>query len=301
VRAGALAPVWPRLVLAIVKSQISALLPSRLKVPLHRLRGRARSLWAQKRGPQSVWFWDHYEQAALEIIYSVGQAGVTLRDKVVADIGSGDGIMALGVANRGRPARLVGFDIVRTDVDHLSKRAREEGVRRTMPAELSFVQSIPERLPAVEGEFDVAYTWSAFEHIQNPLAVLKETRRILKQDGVLFLQLWPFYYSDRGSHLWDWFPEPFHHLSESSDKIVDAMRHSSVADEAWTEYMIREFESLNRITLDDLQDALVAAEFDVVRLELLTQIVAIPRHLARSVRLTNLAIGGVKLLAVPRP
>jgi ubiquinone/menaquinone biosynthesis C-methylase UbiE len=247
-----------------------------------------------------VWFWEHYEQAALEIIDFLGQAGVALRDKVVADIGTGDGIMALGVAHHAKPARLVGFDINRTDVEHLVRRAREEGVTQILPPQLSFVESAPERLPAADEEFDIVFTWSAFEHVKNPLAVLSETRRILKPDGVLFLQLWPFYFSERGSHLWDWFPGPFHHLSDSGEGIADAMRHSSFADEERTEYMIREFGTLNRLTLDDLQDALIAAKFDVVRLELLTNLVAIPKQLARSVRLTNLGIAGVKLTAVPR-
>jgi len=64
--------------------------------------------------------------------------------------------------------------------------------------------------------------------------------------------------------------------------------------------MIREFEGLNRISLDDLQTAPIAADFDVVRLELLTHLVAIPKQLARSLRLTNLGIAGVKLIAFLR-
>jgi SAM-dependent methyltransferase len=222
------------------------------------------------------------------------------QDKQVADIGCGDGIMALGVAHHANPARLVGFDVNLTNVEHLTRCAGEEGLARILPPHLSFVESTPEMLPAADAEFDIAYTWSAFEHIQNPRAVLSEIRRILKPDGVLFLQLWPFYFSERGSHLWDWFPEPFHHLVGSKEGIADAMHQSSVADDAWTEYMLHEFEGLNRITLDDLQKALIAAEFDVVRLELLTHSVTIPKQLGRSLPLTNLGIAGVKLMAVPR-
>ena len=191
-----------------------------------------------------MWFWQHYEQAAVEIIDFLRQGGVTLRSKTVADIGCGDGIMALGVVHHSSPARLVGFDVNPTDLDHLSRRADEEGVRRRgLPPQLSFAESSPEHLPAGDAEFDVAYTWSAFEHIANPIAVLNETRRVLKRNGTLFLQLWPFYFSERGSHLWEWFPAPFHHLMESSEQIVDSMRRSAVASHEWTEYMIREFEN----------------------------------------------------------
>src|SRR5205807_894976 len=122
-----------------------------------------------------------------------------------------DGILCLGVAHKGRPSRLVGFDVNPTDVHHLGRRAQEEGVPPTADG-LEFQGCEPDRLPAPDNSFDIATTWSAFEHIADPQAVLREIRRILRPSGVLFLQLWPFYYSERGSHLWDWFPEGFHHL-----------------------------------------------------------------------------------------
>lgn len=255
---------------------------------------------AAERDPESTWFWDHYEQAASEIVEFLARAGVSLNQKHVADVGCGDGFMALGVVNHGHPARLVGFDIVLTDTEHLLRRALAEGAASSLPPALSFVKSTPLRLPADDCEFDVVCTWSAFEHIADPLAVLREIRRVLKRDGALFLQLWPFYFSDRGSHLWEWFPEPFHHLRDSSEVIVDAMRQSSVGGQERSEYMINEFRSLNRITLGELQDALIGSGFDIVRFELLTQLVAVPAELARSFRLSDLGISGVKLLAVPR-
>ena len=42
----------------------------------------------------------------------------------------------------------------------------------------------------------------------------------MKPDGFFFLQLWPFYHSARGSHLWDWFDDPFLNLTQPEDEIV---------------------------------------------------------------------------------
>jgi hypothetical protein len=119
----------------------------------------------------------------------------------------------------------------------------------------------------------------------------------LRPGGTLFLQLWPFYRSDRGSHLWDWFPESHHHLLEHEDDIVERMLASDVHEPDFTNYMAEEFRRLNRVTLEELHRSLLAAGFRVSRLELMTQAVQIPHALSRY-PLADLAIGGVQLLAV---
>jgi ubiquinone/menaquinone biosynthesis C-methylase UbiE len=227
--------------------------------------------------------------------------GLSLRGLRVADVGCGDGIMALGFAHRAKPAELVGFDLNRTEPEALLTRARAQRVATTIPENLRFEECTPEYLPAPDDSFDVVYTWSAFEHVDNATAVLSEINRILKPEGFLFLQLWPFYLSERGSHLWQWFPQSFHHLLTSEEQIEATMTRGEDADDFMTGYMLEEFKKLNRITLGELQDALLAAEFDIVRLDLLTHLVPLAPELARRFRLSDLGIGGVKLLARPRP
>ena len=55
-------------------------------------------------------------------------------------------------------------------------------------------------IPAADDAFDVVLSWSAFEHIEDPPAVMREIARVLRPDGVFLLQLWPFYHSEHGSH-----------------------------------------------------------------------------------------------------
>lgn len=252
----------------------------------------------QSGSPESQWFWDHYDGAAAQIAEFCESTGVPLAGREIADIGCGEGIMALGLFRRVQPSRLVGFDIVPVSPDHLLARAQQERATASMPSELEFRTSTPTGIPAGDGEFDFVYSWSAFEHIEDPVGVLQEIRRILRPTGHFFLQLWPFHRSAKGSHLWDWFPEDFHHLLENERETVGKLAASDRHSPEWTGYMTREFEHLNRITPDELQRSLLAAGFDVRKVELMTA----PFHLTPSLQRypwTELGVSGIKLMALP--
>src|SRR5690242_3329470 len=45
--------------------------------------------------PERQWFFDHYTDAADQIIHFLGGDGLTLEGRTVADIGAGDGIIDL--------------------------------------------------------------------------------------------------------------------------------------------------------------------------------------------------------------
>jgi hypothetical protein len=63
--------------------------------------------------------------------------------------------------------------------------------------------------------------------------------------------------------------------------------------------MLREFDDLNKVTVDELGRALAAAGFDVRRLNLLTRAVPVPPGAASRHALSALGVEGVELLAVP--
>jgi SAM-dependent methyltransferase len=218
---------------------------------------------------------------------------VDVTGKSVADIGSGDGIIDLALTLAGRPRELVGYDLNPTQVDHLLDQAHRYANVGSLPPGLSFRQSDPERIDAPDAAYDVVVTWSVFEHARDPLGLLREMRRIVRPDGVLFLQLWPFYHSRQGSHLWDWFPEPFHHLQQPLEEIEAGM-----GTDGWSQYMLAEYKTLNRITLDELGEAVRGAAFSVRELELISHRSRVPSGLDE-VPLSVLGVGGVKLLAVP--
>lgn len=243
------------------------------------------------------WFQEHYFEAANQTLEFLAGAGISMSGKDVADVGSGDGIIDLGLVHRGRPSLLVGYDLQLTSREILAEKASAFGVCATLPCELRFEQSGCRRVPAEDDSYDIIVTWSAFEHISDPVTVCREMRRILRPHGVVFLQLWPFYFSERGSHLWDWFPEAFHHLQHDQEEVLALMRDSGVHDDSFTRYMADEFVHLNRLTLEGLHRSLLAGGFRVARLELISGAVEIPAQLSHH-SLADLAISGVKLLAV---
>ena len=247
-----------------------------------------------------TWFRDHYDEAAGKVIAFLAMDGIALEGMQVADIGAGDGSLDLGLVHKGRPARLVAFDVNQFQPDALLQSARREGVCDALPDALEFRVCGPTNLPAEARSFDVVVTWSAFEHIAEPLAVLREMRRVVRDDGVLFLQVWPFYHSQFGSHLRDWFPEGWEHLQRSPEQIEAVVRTSDLHPPSWADVMLDEFSELNKVTVDDLGAALVEAGFAVRRLNLLTRNVPVPVEAASRIPLSWLGIEGVELTAVPR-
>ena len=247
-----------------------------------------------------VWFHDHFEKAAGEVIDFLASSGIGLTGRDVADVGAGDGIIDLGVASHAKPARLVGFDIIETDPERLLALAKREGVAKKLPPELEFRLSEPTRLPYDDDSFDVVFSWSTFEHVAEPIPLLRDIHRVMRPLGVLMIQLWPLFHSQHGSHLWQYFPEGFVQLLCSEVEIETAVRQNPGPDIEWSERLLAEFRSCSRITLDGLHAALTAAGFRVSKLELMSEMVVIPPEL-KQVPLSLLDISALKLLATAEP
>lgn len=242
------------------------------------------------------WFKEHFEDAADEILGFLSGDGILLEGRRVADIGCGDGIIDLGLALKGHPEELVGYDLMDVDTGALLRAARGAGVGSELPAGLRFERSQPTSIPAPDAHFDAVVTWSVFEHVDDPVALLAEVRRVIKPDGYLFLQLWPFYDSEHGGHLWPHYEGPFPHLLRSDEQILKEVEGRQGTDPRRS--ADDEYRSLNKITLDELHRALLANRFAVAKLKLLAQAVHIPPQLSHR-SLGDLGIGGIELLANP--
>ena len=242
------------------------------------------------------WFKEHFEDAADEILGFLSGDGILLEGRRVADIGCGDGIIDLGLALKGHPEELVGYDLMDVDTGALLRAARGAGVGSELPAGLRFERSQPTAIPAPDAYFDAVVTWSVFEHVDDPVALLAEVRRVIKPDGYLFLQLWPFYDSEHGGHLWPHYEGPFPHLLRSDEQILKEVEGRQGTDPRRS--ADDEYRSLNKITLDELHRALLANRFAVAKLKLLAQAVHIPPQLSHR-SLGDLGIGGIELLANP--
>ena len=247
--------------------------------------------------PEREWFKEHFVEGPTQIVDFLDGDGISIEGLRVADFGSGDGIIDLGLMLRARPGSLTGFDVQQTDPAALLARARAEGVAEELPPGLEFLPCEQDRVPAPDASFDYVVSWSTFEHVVDPKQSASEIHRILRPGGGLFLQLYPFYRSAPGSHLWTWFPEGFVQLTMEPDEIEALVAADpGRSDDEWREDRLADFRSLNGVTVDGLQDAILAAGLVIAKVEFVTSAFHVPRELLHH-RLTDLGITGIKLLA----
>jgi 2-polyprenyl-3-methyl-5-hydroxy-6-metoxy-1,4-benzoquinol methylase len=137
------------------------------------------------------WFTSQYEETAQAIINFLGDVHFSMTGQDVADIGCGDGILDLGLAHKAQPRRLVGYDLDLTTEEirsNLTRAAEHAGLAPELPPCLDFERSEPLSNPAADDSFDFVITWSAFERLDEPVAVAREMRRVIRPSGMLFVR-----------------------------------------------------------------------------------------------------------------
>ncbi len=192
-----------------------------------------------------------------------GHGGLEGRD--ILDFGCGEATMALGIALRFRPRRIVGVEIHK-EIDNCVPYARAQLKLEKLPKNLELIRIAADMSLESIGTFDVIYSWSVFEHVSQNLIVgcLTRMKRVLRQDGVMFLQTTPLYYSANGSHFMPWLGVPWAHLTMQHDRFFSSLREKVESAEEFAG--LREmYESLNRITAEQLLRAVRLAGFEIIR------------------------------------
>lgn len=188
-----------------------------------------------------------------------------LAGREILDFGCGEATTALAIALGNPSSRVVGIDIM-PDFSLCAGLARDQLGLDALPDNLALHGVVPGALHDQTDRFDVIYSWSVVEHVEdrllpNTLGLLRER---LKPGGRLFIQIAPLFFSEDGSHLMAWVPEPWGHLLNQHDVYLDKL-HLACASEANFETLRSMFETLNRLTGDELVGHAHDAGFSVTR------------------------------------
>lgn len=146
----------------------------------------------------AVRFRSEYDYAVFEywrsakLIGYLDRAGIRRFGRVLDD-GCGGGGMCVSFAEEAD--RVVGIDPTERFRDAGVRLARERRVTN-----VQFVQADGTRLPFAAGTFDLVLSHAVIEHVADPVAYLREARRVLASTGWLFLETAP-YLSPSGAHL----------------------------------------------------------------------------------------------------
>lgn len=122
------------------------------------------------------YFWWRCEQYPdyLDHMPVTGQDG-----KVVLDYGCGPGHDLVGFVEYSTPSRLIGMDVSPAS---LSEAAERLALHRAQP-ELVRIDERAVRLPLADASVDYIHCSGVLHHVPDPVAVLREFRRVLRSDG----------------------------------------------------------------------------------------------------------------------
>jgi SAM-dependent methyltransferase len=156
-----------------------------------------------------------------------------IRDKTVLDFGCGSGSEAAEMAERGA-RHVIGLDIDERSLE----RARAQAQRRGVAERTTFASDTGERV-------DVVISLDAFEHFQDPDAILRKMASLLRPGGEVLASFGPIWFHPLGGHFYSVFP--WAHLVFSEKALVrwrslyKTDGHQSIAASGLNRMTIRRF------------------------------------------------------------
>ena len=137
------------------------------------------------------------------------------------DVGCGPGTITVDLARRVAPGEVLGIDVAEDVVAQAAAHGRESGV-----ADVSFATGDVYALEHEDASFDVVHAHQVLQHLTDPIAALRELRRVLRPGGVLAVRD-----SDYGAFTWapsdprlDRWLELYHQVTRHNGAEADAGR-----------------------------------------------------------------------------
>ncbi len=150
------------------------------------------------------------------------------------DVGCGPGTLTIGLAGRVAPGEVIGVD--RSDA--VVELARDEA-RRAGAQNVSFTTGDAYALPFEDDSMDVAHAHQLLQHLTDPVAALRELRRVVRPGGLVAVR-------DADYAGMTWFPQDpaldewsalYHEVTQANGAEADAGRrlHSWALEAGFSE------------------------------------------------------------------
>lgn len=173
-----------------------------------------------------------------------------IEDKTVIDFGCGEGADSVDLARFGAK-KVIGIDIRQSVLEKAKAKAAAAGVEERC-----------EFATSTDAKGDVIVSLDAFEHFENPGAILEIMYGLLKPGGCVMACFGPTWYHPLGGHLFSVFP--WAHLVFSEAALIQ-WRSTIRADGATRFSEVSG--GLNQMTIARFERLVGASKFEIERLE----------------------------------
>ncbi|MEQ8927488.1 MAG: class I SAM-dependent methyltransferase, partial [Fulvivirga sp.] len=109
-------------------------------------------------------------------------------DKRILDYGCGPGHDLVGFGVNSKPKELIGIDVSPVSLSEAGHRINLHNIN----AELILLDENENNLPFEDHSFDYVHSSGVLHHVQDPVSVLKEIKRVLKIDGKIRMMLYNY-------------------------------------------------------------------------------------------------------------
>lgn len=165
----------------------------------------------------------------------------SLKGKHVLEIGCGFGALSYVLSQKSEHVTAIEVDEKKLD----TARKLLKDLKN-----VKLMKVVDEKLPFEKETFDAVFLFDVIEHIDRPDVTISECNRVLKQNGLLYVEFTP-YYSITGHHLYDFAKWPIHVLPKHWIKRIvygKNVKSFLTADDYW-----KQFESLNKLRISRFQ------------------------------------------------
>lgn len=221
------------------------------------------------------WVRAHVEYVPNEVNRFCG----ALTNLEILDVGCGEMLSDVAFLNRGAK-HVTGLDVHAHPLDFVGHAAHAVGdagftVANDYGSRLSYAGYDGTQFPFPDNQFDLVLSWSAFEHVPDVLPVLREARRVVKPQGRVFIQVYPWFHCFWGSHLTDYIDEPYFHLRRPLEWVQAKLQEYAATHADQAEFilghMLPEYRKLNRYSARLFLRDVMEAGFSIETLESVTK------------------------------